>query len=224
MNKFTRLSHTLDTHTPSYGDRDRVIIRINSAIKHGDTANSSCWIFSNNHIGTHIDVPRHFNDGGSAVNDIPIEKLFFDTVELIDIPCNSARLINEYDFKECNINADIELLFIRSGYESIRGEESYWNDNPGLAPELAGYLRKKFPHLRCVGFDFISLTSWKYRMEGQEAHKSFLCPDDGKQPILVIEDMSLKEVTYPLKRVIVSPLYVADANGTPVTVFAEFNN
>jgi kynurenine formamidase len=224
MSKIVRLSHTLDVDTPSYGNRDRLIIRINSAIKHGDTANSSCWIFSNNHIGTHIDVPRHFNDTGFDVNDIPIEELFFDIIELIDIPCDSARLINESDLIKYDINANIELLLIRTGYEKIRTNETYWNNNPGLAPGLADYLREKFPYLRCVGFDFISLTSWKYRIYGQKAHKAFVSPSNDKQPILVIEDMSLKDINYPLKKVIISPIYVSDANGAPVTIFAEYNN
>jgi kynurenine formamidase len=224
MNRFIRLSHTLDTDTPSYGNRDRLIVRISSAIRCGDTANSSCWIFSSNHIGTHIDVPRHFSDAGAGVEDIPVRDLFFDNIELADIPCSSARLISEYDFSECTINAGVELLLIRTGYENIRTGEAYWNDNPGLAPELADYFRKKFPFLRCVGFDFVSLTSWKYRTEGRTAHKAFLCPDDGKQPVLIIEDMSLKDITRPPEKVIVSPLYVAGTNGSPVTVFAEFNN
>jgi kynurenine formamidase len=222
MNRFIRLSHTLNTDTPSYGNRDKMIVRINSAIKNGDTANSSCWIFSNNHISTHIDVPRHFDDSGFDVEDIPIENFFFNTIELIDIPCNSARLINKYDFEECTMNTDVELLLIRTGYENMRMQEVYWNDNPGLASELAGYLRNKFPYLRCVGFDFISVTSWKYRMEGRKAHKSFLCPDNGERPILVIEDMSLKGINFPIKEVIISPLYVAMTNGSPVTVFAKY--
>jgi kynurenine formamidase len=186
-------------------------------------ANSSCWIFSNNHIGTHIDVPRHFDDNGFGVADIPIADLFFNTVELIDIPCTSAKLIAESDFEGLDINPKTDLLLIRTGYENIRDKDAYWNNNPGLSPELAGYLRNKFPCLRCIGFDFISITSWKYRSEGRLAHKNFLAPDDGKS-ILVIEDMSLKGIMQSVKRVIVAPIYMEDGNGGAVTVLAELEN
>jgi kynurenine formamidase len=224
MSKFIRLSHTLDSATPSYGNRDKISIQVNSAIKDGDTANTSRWIFSNNHIGTHIDVPRHFDDEGFGVSDIPVENLFFHAVELVDIPCNTARLIAENDFEALNINSKVDLLLIRTGYENVRDKEIYWNGNPGLIPELADYLRNKFTRLRCIGFDFISITSWKYRHAGRLAHKNFLTPDRGKRSILAIEDMSLKGIRQPVKKVIVAPIYVEDGNGGAVTVFAELKD
>ncbi|GHU63239.1 cyclase [Bacteroidia bacterium] len=220
-NKYIRLSHVLQSDTPSYGNRDKVIIRVNSSIKSGDTANSSCWVFSNNHIGTHLDVPRHFNEQGFCVSDIPVEDFFFQHVAVIDISCETAKLIIEKDIECHTIDSDIDLLLIRTGYENFRQKEAYWNDNPGLSSELPSYLRSKFPYLRCIGFDFISITSWKYRLEGRLAHKAFLSPRDGERPIIVIEDMSLKNIEKQIKEVIVAPMYVEDGNGAPVTVFAE---
>ena len=116
----------------------------------------------------------------------------------------------------------MDLLLIRTGYESLRGQDAYWNDNPGLAPELADYLRERFPMLRCVGFDFISVTSWKHRTEGKLAHKAFLAPENGGKEIWAIEDMSLNDAPENINRVIVAPLMVEDGNGTAVTVIAEY--
>jgi len=217
------LSHRLNPGTPSYGNRDRIILRTNSSIKQGETANSSCWIFSNNHIGTHIDVPYHFSETGKKTFEIPIDEFIFNKVQLIDINCNNACLIgvNHLEKYSSIIERDIELLLIRTGFERFRGDEKYWNDNPGLAPELADYLRTNYPLLRCVGFDFISLTSWKYRVEGRLSHKEFLCPETEKKEILIIEDMSLKDVNSRIKQLIVAPLMVEDGNGGAVTVFAQ---
>jgi len=217
------LSHIISQNTPSYGNRDRIILRTNSSIKQGETANSSCWIFSNNHIGTHIDVPYHFSETGKKTFEIPIDEFIFNKVQLIDINCNNACLIgvNHLEKYSSIIERDIELLLIRTGFERFRGDEKYWNDNPGLAPELADYLRTNYPLLRCVGFDFISLTSWKYRVEGRLSHKEFLCPETEKKEILIIEDMSLKDVNSRIKQLIVAPLMVEDGNGGAVTVFAQ---
>jgi kynurenine formamidase len=210
--------------TPSYGNRDKITIQANSSIQNGDTSNTSCWLFPNNHIGTHIDVPRHFDNDGIRVSEIPLKDFFFYTIALVDIPCDSAKLITENDFDSWTIAPHIDLLLIRTGYENLRTQASYWNNNPGLSPELAAYLRNRFPHLRCIGFDFISLTSWKYRPEGRLAHKAFLCPNDAGNSIFIIEDMSLKKINQVIKEVIAIPLYVEDGNGAPVTVFAEINN
>ncbi len=223
MKKHICLSHIISQNTPSYGNRDRIILRTNSSIKQGETANSSCWIFSNNHIGTHIDVPYHFSETGKKTFEIPIDEFIFNKVQLIDINCDNACLIGVRHLKKLSsiIDRNIELLLIRTGFERFRGEDKYWNDNPGLAPELADYLRFKFPKLRCVGFDFISLTSWKYRVEGRLSHQAFLCPDMGKKEIFVIEDMSLKDINAGINKLIVAPLLVEDGNGGAVTVFAE---
>lgn len=223
MSSHICLSYPLGQTTPSYGNRDNIIIRDNSSIKKGETANTSCWIFSNNHIGTHLDTPYHFNESGKKTIDYPIDYFFFNNVQIIDIPCSNAKLIDIADFKKKDNNLDslVELLFIRTGYEKYRGNNKYWNDNPGLAPELADYFRCRFPKLRCVGFDFISLTSWKFREEGRKSHRSFLSPKDEERELLVIEDMTLSKINSKLLKVVVAPLFVEDGNGGAVTVFAE---
>jgi kynurenine formamidase len=217
-----RLSHTISQSTPGYGNRDRVFIRDNSSILKGDTANSTCWVFSNNHIGTHIDSPFHFCQDGKKTFEIPLEEYFYKKVATVDIPCSEAKLIDVGDFeKMSSIDENVELLLIRTGFENYRNADKYWNDNPGLAPELADYFRAKYPNLRCVGFDFISLTSWKFRAEGRESHKQFLCPADNKSSILVIEDMALAAITGHIDWIIVAPLFVEDGNGGAVTVLGK---
>lgn len=220
-NNLIFLSHSYTAGTPSYGNRDMIKITTNSSISFGETTNTSCWIFTNNHIGTHIDVPFHCSNNGKRVIDIPVNDWLFQNVALIDVPCEEAKLINEADITKFHIASDIDMLLIRTNYEKYRGTDKYWNDNPGLSPETAHYLRIKIPKLRCVGIDFISLTSWKYREIGRESHKKFLAPEGNRSPIMVIEDMSLKNVTKNINWLIVAPIIVEDGNGAPVTVIAN---
>lgn len=221
--KFILLSHILNENTPSYGNRDKIIIEANSSISNGETANSSRWEFTNNHIGTHIDVPRHFSEIGKCTFDYDIDYFIFRKVALIDLPCIEGHLIEPNDIETINIPPDIEFLAIRTGFENYRNEDKYWNSNPGLKPCLATYLRKKFPKLRCIGFDFISITSWLHRSEGKLAHKAFLCPENGEKEILAIEDMALSRVNREIGEIIVSPLFIGDGNGGAVTVICKFN-
>lgn len=222
MNNYILLSHILRVDTPSYGNRDRVEIRANSSIDKGDTANTSSLFLCNNHIGTHIDVPRHFALNGKRSYDYPIGEYVFNNVSLVDIPRDSACLIGPKELEGLVIDQKVELLLIRTGFEKKRAQNEYWNNNPGLAPELANYLRSKYPYLRCVGFDFISVTSWQYRPEGRLSHREFLAPSDGKQEIWCVEDMSLKEAPEHISSVIIAPLFVQGGNGGPVTVVAVY--
>jgi kynurenine formamidase len=215
------LSHTYSNTTPSYGNRDMFKVTANSSISSGGTANSSCWIFTNNHIGTHIDVPYHFDINGAKVTDIPPSEWLFNNVAMVDVPCNEAKLIDVADIEFFSLDPNIEMLLIRTIYEKYRDTDKYWKDNPGLSPDVADYLRKKFPKLRCIGFDFISITSWKHRLLGRESHKAFLMPENNAMPIMAIEDMSLKKLNGKIDWIIVAPILVEDGNGAPVTVFAN---
>ena len=212
------LSHIIDSDTPAYGNRDRFIIEEASRIADGASANSSKWTFTTNHLGTHIDMPKHFFDRGLSLTDMPLEFWISDKVQLINVPCISAKLI-EVDDLSHDIYDETEVLLLRTGYENFRKTDKYWDDNPGLSSKLGFWLRKNSPKLRVVGFDFISLTSWKHRTDGKIAHQAFLNPEREGNPICIIEDMALKNIRTHLNKIIVSPLFVEKANGSPVTIF-----
>lgn len=213
------LSHLLDSNTPSYGNRDRLHIEETSEISKGDSANSSRWTFETNHLGTHIDMPKHFFVDGQTLTDFPLDFWFSNKVQLIDIPCVSAKLI-ELEIIIDNIDYSTEVLLIRTGFERYRGTAKYWNDNPGLSASFGLWLRKNRPNIKTVGFDFISLTSWKYREEGKKAHHAFLNPEGIGNPICIVEDMALKNSNEQIKELIISPIMMSNSNGAPVTIFS----
>jgi arylformamidase len=223
INSIRYLSHPYSSETPSYGARDRIEITTKSSIARGDTANSSQWVFTNNHIGTHVDVPFHFDLDGRKILDFSPEEWIFQKVALIDVPCEGPRLIDSSDLEHISVMSNIDLLLIRTGYENFRLEKRYWNENPGLAPSLPSYLRNRFPRLRCIGFDFISITSWQHRELGKESHRAFLKPSHGK-PIVAIEDMSLMQSSKSIEWVIVAPILMQEGNGAPVTIFANMKD
>ena len=74
------LSHALDQSTPSYGNRDKFTITVNSKIIDNQGSNTSCWNFTNNHIGTHIDTPFHFFQNGKQILDYNAQEFFFKKV------------------------------------------------------------------------------------------------------------------------------------------------
>jgi kynurenine formamidase len=216
------LSHVIATDTPSYGNRDSFKDELNTSFKLGDKAETSNWSFSNNHFGTHIDAPRHFMIEGKTVTDFDANFWVFSKISCVEVPCSTAALIGLKEITSFNIDPEVELLLFKTGYEQYRDLDKYWNENPGIAPELGVYLKEKFKNLRAIGFDFISVTSFQHRDVGREAHLALL---DGLRPILPIEDMSLALVTSSsdIMEVVVSPLRVFQSNGSPVTVIASIS-
>ncbi len=214
---FILLSHILNPKTPTYGNRDKLTIEEPSRISEGSSANSSKWIFSTNHMGTHIDMPNHFFEGGMTITDYPVSFWYCNNVQLIDMPITEAVLIKKTDL-EGKINPLTDLLLIRTGYENYRGTNKYWEDNPGVSEEVGFWLRKSFPNIKMLGFDFISLTSLKFRDEGKKAHRAFLDPYAEGTPVCIIEDMSLQQFISDIQQAFVTPMMVEKANGSPVNV------
>lgn len=213
----TYLSHPLDENTPSYANRDEVILKAKSSISDGETANTTDIRITNNHIGTHIDVPKHFYDKGRTLTDVHPKEWFFKNPVLIDIPCEEGRLISDEDFAKAKIDKDVDFLILRTGFENFRLQDKYWNGYPGISEKACIYLRNNFNNLRAIGFDFISLTSPLFKEEGKKAHLSFL-DESSDRGIFIIEDMKIAHLAESPEKVIVAPLLLNNGNGGPVTI------
>ena len=219
MNKLIFMSHSLNEDTPTYGDRDQLSISVKSEIVEGIGANTSVINFSNNHMGTHMDTPFHFCMDGKKTLDYDADDFYYTKVAVVKCPCNEAKLIQREDLNLDNVPKDVDFLLIDMDYEKHRMKDKYHNDNPGLHASLANELRVEFKDLKIIGFDAISLTSWKYRPEGREGHRSFLCGDN---PFLIIEDVSFKNLkNNKIEWAVVAPLRSTDGNGGPVTIMAK---
>jgi len=212
------ISHELNDVTPGYGGKKSFFIEKSSSILDGDSSNSQKWTMSN-HSGTHIDSPLHFDKDGYPVTKYEAQEWVFTSVQLMDYEAESGEIISPESIGDL-IKPEADLLLIRTGFEKRRGEDIYWENNPGLSPELGKYIRKNFPNVRVIGFDFISVTSFSSRPLGRVAHKEFLAVDKEGEPIRVIEDMKLSELKGHPSKVIVAPLFVTGCDGSPVTVFS----
>ena len=216
------LSYPLGQDTPTYGNRDNFLITTNSEIKNGVGANTSSWTFTNNHMGTHMDTPYHFVEQGKKTLDYTAEEFCFDEIFVVEKLCSKGDLITLAEEELNSIPSETSFLVIKTGYCEFRGAEKYHNDNPGLESSLADVLKARFPKLRAVGFDFLSLTSWNYREHGRLSHRSFLGEPNN---FLVIEDMDLCKVSgdTKIKYLVLAPLRTVDGNGGPVTIIADIN-
>lgn len=211
------LSYILDANTPTYGNRNKFFIEKKSDISKGDVANDTS-INTTVHIGTHIDMPRHFFEEGQTIEDFKEDFWIFNNVLYIDIKPNNViikdEIINKLDKIE---DIGYEILIVKTGICNIRQEEEFWSHNYGFHPDLYDYLVERFPKIRVLGFDSISVSSFTNRMLGRESHKRFLNPN---KPILLLEDMNLIDFSesISLNKLIIAPLRISKSDGLPCTI------
>lgn len=221
MRDLIYLSHIIRNDMPCYGGRKSVSINQVSMISKGDTANT-LHISMNNHIGTHVDVPYHFFNDGLKLTDYPPSQWLFNNPQCIDVEVNPGELIN-YNDVSGQLSNNTDLLLIRTGMEAHRDDEMYWKNSPGISSQFAFELRSNYQNLRAVGMDIISVSSLNHRQEGRLAHRAFLGQTGNFDPILLIEDMSLKNYENNINTVIVAPLFIENADGAPCTVVGLCN-
>ncbi len=215
------LTYPLNDKAFGYGNGDRLNLVKARNMCCGDTSNNSV-INMPTHYGTHIDYPFHFSEEGKNSSDYSIENFIFDKVKCIEIDENEVDdyLIRNNNF---NIEGDLEteLLFIKTGFCDKRNTNEYWEFGFGFHRETARFLKNKYPNLKAIAFDLISLNSYQNRAEGRIAHKEFLTVND----VLIVEEVDLRKVNSKtiFNNVIIAPLQLEDADGAPVTIIARIN-
>ncbi|MDP0562385.1 MAG: cyclase family protein [Candidatus Endonucleobacter sp. (ex Gigantidas childressi)] len=217
------LSYILNHLTPTYGNRNRFGQVKKSSISRGDIANDTV-INTTVHVGTHIDMPYHFYQDGQTIEDYEAGFWFFETPLIIEIQ-QDELIINEKLTNKLKLIDDhsYDIIIIKTGSCMKRDSDEYWKENYGFHPDVYDFIANKFKKIRIIGFDSISVSSLQNRSLGRKAHLRFLNP---KHPILLLEDMDLREVSeaVSLKQVIVSPLRIEQCDGLPCTVFGRVDD
>ncbi len=217
MSNIIYLSYFINEQTPLYGGEKAITIEKRSEISKGASSNTK-YLKLPNHTGTHIDFPNHFSDEGKTINDYPASFWELKKIFVLNYRAKKEEILDERILKGAEIPRETEFLILKTSIGKTRHTKTYWNNNPGLEPSLAGVLKQKCPGLKIVGFDFISVSSYQNRMLGRKAHRAFLIEND----ILLIEDMKLDEIkNNQLKSVTVLPLMIDKADGVPLTIIAE---
>ncbi len=115
------------------------------------------YIQTSNHMGTHLDAPRHFVTGGMTIDEIPMEWLCGPGVivdltdEMDELAVYTPKMIEE----RVEVR-DGDLLFLHTGWHrhgqfgEEPDEEKYIHRHPGAHPEIVPWLIEKKIHIWAV--------------------------------------------------------------------------
>lgn len=191
-----------------------------------DKFNRETKLNIDSHTGTHIDYPAHAIKDGVFGDEYPIDYLCSDKVEVVEFDFKSEKktIVSLSLFKEKNIDKKVEIIIIKTGFSHLRNDEQYFWSSPIIDSELPLHLKENFPSLKAVGFDVISVTSQLDREEGKKCHHGFLSKEKG-EPILIIEDMDLRDVNgnSEIEFITILPLIFENMDGSPCTIMAKIN-
>lgn len=222
---YTFLSHPLKVGDPGYPGEPTLRVEKSTRIADGDVYNSSI-LHLFNHFGTHFDAPAHFNPSGATISELSIEHFIYERPVLADLPKGKGALVEPADIGALLPRIEAaDCLILRTGLEALRAAEPQEYAANGCAFSIDGaqYLLDHAPHLKAVGFDFISLASPANAEHGVKAHQILLgaFSDDY---ICIIEDMALAHLdARRLKRIFALPLRVAGVDSAQVSIVAEID-
>ena len=172
-------------------------------------------LFLSSHTGTHLDAPFHFVKKGGKIHQISLSRLISDAI-LIRLHKGSNQSITKNDIinfeKKCGKIKENSTLVFSTGWQKNLQKKYYFLKNPGLSDSAATYLISK--KLNLVGIDSPSIDLGK---NSKFSVHHILA----KNNVLILENLcNLEKISGVYFKLIVLPLKLKDATGSPVRAIA----
>jgi arylformamidase len=157
------------------------------------------------HLGTHVDPPAHYLDGGSTVDEIPLEILVGPGVVL---DMRGKSLIDRQALEEAPLEDHVRVLFKTDNGPRLL-QSSFHEDFVHLTEDGARYLVEK--NVCLVGNDYLSIE--RYQNPGAPVHHILL-----EAGALVVEAVNLMEVPPGAYEIFCLPIKIKGADGAPARI------
>lgn len=169
-------------------------------------------LFSSTHVGTHLDAPYHFQNNGTTVEKIPLNRLIINqNIKVLKIKKEDDEKIEISDLIDCNIRRN-DTILINTNWVVNRDLDKYFNKNPGLSEAAAKYLAEI--EINLVGIDGPSIDP--AIDHDFHAHRIF-----GANDIPIIENlMNLDRLLNKKFTLVALPLKLKNCSGSPVRALA----
>ncbi len=184
------------------GDPPVVLERVKS-IANGDEANIS-RIQSGVHVGTHIDAPIHFVEGGATVDAIPLKSLL-GRAYVVDL--RKADVLDAAALESARIPPRTRRLLFKTRNSELwtSGESRFQRDFVAVDASGAEWLVKK--GVKLVGVDYLSVAPFN---DGVPTHRILL-----EAGVVVVEGLDLARVSKGRYTLYCLPVKLMGSDGAP---------
>ena len=186
---------------PTFPGDPQVQIEVVTSVANGDPANVSRIVMSS-HSGTHIDVPRHFDDLGLPVDRLPLDQLMGNAL-VADL--RGIVEVNRDVLSGLPLNG-VKRLLLRTDNSLLWDREGFVEDYAHVTIDGAEYLLEA--GVRLVGIDFLSIEA--FRGNG-DVHRLLL-----ENGAIILEGLNLAGVEQGRYELICLPLKLSEGDGAPV--------
>jgi len=155
------------------------------------------------HVGTHIDMPLHFIEGGKTMDDLDLSKMIGKAI-VVEVP--QGRQIDGEFLESLNLEDVSRILFKTSN-------SAFWDDSvadfvedyTGLQSSAAEWLVNHGCQL--VGIDYLSIAPYN---DSETTHKILLAND-----VIILETLDLREAEPGEAELICLPLKLEGREAAP---------
>ncbi len=184
------------------GDPPVKLERIKS-INEGEQANIS-RLQAGVHVGTHIDAPLHFVEGGRSVDAIPLKSLM-GRAYVVDL--RKADVLDAETLNSARIPPRTRRLLFKTRNSEYwaRGERRFQRDYVAVDVSGAEWLVKK--GVRLVGVDYLSVAPFG---DGVATHRILL-----EAEVVVVEGLNLARVSKGRYTLYCLPIKLMGSDGAP---------
>ncbi len=161
------------------------------------------------HNGTHMDAPRHFIEGATGVDEMPLEALV-GTAYVVDFSELQAD-IGAADLERAIIPRDASRVLFKTRNSSIwsRSPHLFVHEYIALAPDGAEWLVER--GVRLVGIDYLSIE--RFAPDRHLTHQTLL-----GQRVVIVEGLDLSAVEPGEYTIFALPLKIKNSDGAPARV------